>query len=296
MRVFVTGASGFIGRAVVPELLNHGHKVLGLARNDASAEMVAKAGAEPHRGGLDDLESLKSGAKAADAVIHLAFIHDFANMPKSTAADRAAIEAIGEVLAGSGKPFIIATGTMLLSMGGLATEDTEVNRNSAFSDRWKSEDMLRALSKDKQIRGISVRLPPTVHGAGDKGFIPILIDMARRSGSVAYIDDGSARWPAVHRLDAAVLFRLAMEKGTAGAAYNAIGEQGVPMKDISTVMAKHLQLPVESKSVEQARETLGFFALAIGVDNPTSSERTQSELGWHPVGPALLADMEANYF
>ncbi len=296
MRVFVTGAAGFIGRGVVQELLSNDHQVLGLAHHDASAEAITRAGAEPHRGSLEDIESLKSGAKAADSVIHLAFIHDFSDFARVTAVDRAAIEAMGEVMAGTGKPLVIASGTMNMPKGNLATEDTEPVRNTPFSDRVRSEDLVYTLSKEKQIRGSVVRLTPTVHGAEDKGLIPQLINMARQKGFVTYIGDGSARWPAVHRLDAAVLFRLVLEKGTAGATYHAVAEQGVPMKDIMTVVGKHLQLPVEGKPLDEALGTIGFFAHLVGSDNPTSSEKTQRELGWHHTQPGLLADMEANYF
>ncbi|MCJ1302695.1 hypothetical protein MMC08_005499 [Hypocenomyce scalaris] len=296
MRVFVTGAAGFIGRAVVQELLNNGHQVLGLVRNDASAEAITKAGAEPHRGDLEDIESLKSGAKAADGVIHLAFIHDFSDFARVTAVDRAAIEAMGEVMAGTGKPLVIASGTMGAPKGRLATEDTDPERGTPFSDRAQSADSVYTLSREKQVRGSVIRLTPTVHGTEDKGFIPTLIKLARKNGFVTYIGDGSARWPAVHRLDAAILFRLALEKGTAGATYNAVAEQGVPIKDITTVIGKHLQLPVEAKPLNEAVEAIGFFAHVIGSDNPTSSEKTQRELGWHPSQPELLADMEANYF
>ncbi|MCJ1236893.1 hypothetical protein MMC14_004875 [Varicellaria rhodocarpa] len=296
MRVFVTGAAGFIGRAVVQELLNNGHQVLGLARSDENAEIITKAGAEPHRGDLEDITSLKSAAKVVDGIIHLAFIHDFTNMTKSTKVDRAAIEAIGEVIAGTGKPFVIASGTLGMPKGTLATEDTEADRDTALSDRKLSADLIYTLSKEKNIRGSVIRLTPTVHGTEDKGFIPMLRDAARKNGFVTYIDDGSARWPAVHRLDAAVLFRLALEKGTPGASYHAVAEQGIPIKDIMTVIGKHLQLPVEGKPMNEAVEALGFFAHAIGMDNPVSSEKTQKELGWHPTKIGLLVDMEANYF
>ena len=297
MRVFVTGAAGFIGRAVIQELLNNGHQVLGLARSDASAEIITKAGAEPHRGDLEDIKSLKRGARAADGVIHLGFIHDFSNFARATAVDRAAIEAMGEVMAGTGKPLVIASGTMMLPKGKLGTEDTEADRNNPpFSDRALSADLVYELSKEKQIRGSVIRLPPTVHGVEDKGFIPMLINLARQKGVVTYIDDGSARWPAVHRLDAAVIFRLALEKGTAGATYHAVAEQGVPTKDFLTVIGKHLQLPVEGKPMNEAVEAIGFFAHVLGSDNPTSSEKTQRELGWHPTQPKLIADMKANYF
>ncbi|MCJ1392947.1 hypothetical protein MMC18_005819 [Xylographa bjoerkii] len=297
MRVFVTGASGFIGRAVIQELLNNGHQVLGLARSDASAEVITKAGAEPHRGALEDLEALQSGARAADGVIHLAFIHDFTDYASATSTDRKAIETMGEAIAGTGKPLIIASGTLMVPPGKLATEDTEPQRDRLpFSDRALSADSVFALSKEKQVRGIVVRLPPTVHGTEDRGMIPRVIDLARQNGFVTYIGDGSQRWPTVHRLDAAVLFRLALEKGTAGATYNAVAEQGVPMTDITALIGKHLQLPVEGKDMKEAAEAMGFLAYLVGSDNPTSSEKTQKELGWYPTEAKLLADMEANYF
>ncbi|CAD6564334.1 MAG: hypothetical protein ASARMPRED_004381 [Alectoria sarmentosa] len=296
MRVFVTGAAGFIGRATVQELVKNGHQVLGLARNDASAEAVIKAGAEAHKGDLNDIESLKSGAKAADGVIHLAFIHDFQDFAGACATDRAAIEAIGEVLAGTGKPLVIASGTLTCLKGTLAIEDAEPERNTPLSDRVKSADLVYALSKEKQVRGSVIRFSPTVHGAGDNGLIPQLINLYRLKGSVIYVDDGSARWPAVHREDAAVLLRLALEKGTAGATYHAVAEQGVSMKDILTVVGKHLRLPLQGQPVQEAMGTIGFLAHMIAMDNPTSSEKTQKELGWHPTQTGLLADMDANYF
>ena len=300
MHVFVTGAAGFIGQAVVQDLIKNGHKVLGLARSDANVEAITKAGAEPHRGNLENIESLKSGAKATDGVIHLAFMHDFVDgtpdFAKWNAVDRAAIEAMGEVMAGTGKPLVIASGTLMVPWGVLATEDTESVRDHPLSDRAKAADIVYALSKEKGIRGSVVRLSPTVHDVGDKGFIPMIANMARGKGVVTYVGDGSARWPTVHRLDAAVLFRLALEKGAAGATYNAVGEQGVPLKDIMTVIGKHLKLPVEGKPVNKAAEAIGFFAHVVGADNPTSSEKTQKELGWHPKQVGLIADMEANYF
>lgn len=296
MRVFVTGAAGFIGQAVIHDLLENGHQVLGLARNDAHAAIITKAGAQPHRGDLEDPESLKSGAKATDGVIHLAFVHDFNNFARATAIDRAAIAAMGEALAGTGKPLVIASGTMGLPKGDLVTEATEPERNNPLTDRVRSEDLVFALAKEKNVRGQVVRLTPTVHGAGDAGFIPILIRGARERGSVVYIGDGSARWPAVHRLDAAVLFRLALEKGAAGKTYHAVAEQGVRMRDIMALVGTHLRLPVEGKSMEEAAGAMGFFAYVVGADNPTSSARTREELGWAPVQLGLLDDMEANYF
>jgi nucleoside-diphosphate-sugar epimerase len=295
MRVFVTGAAGFIGTATVKELLNHGHQVLGLARSDASADVIAKAGAEPHRGDLEDIESLKSGAKTADAIIHLGFIHDFSNMAHSTAVDRAAIQAMAEAIAGSDKPLIISSGTLMVAKSALATEDDDIARNPGF-DRWKSQDLIKSLSKEMNIRGMSVRFSPTVHGAGDKGFAKIFIDMTRKNGRAIYTGDGSARWPAVHRADAAVLLRLALEKGTAGGVYHAVAEQGIPVKDTMTLIGKRLGLPVEGMSPGEGAAFLGFFAHAMATDNPTSSEKTQKELGWQPNQVGLHEDMEANYF
>ena len=295
MRVFVTGAAGFIGRVVIQELLKNGHQVLGLARSDANAEIITKAGAEVHRGDLKDIESLKRGAKAADGVIHLAFVHDFSDFAGASAVDRAAIEAMGEVFAGTGKPLVIASGTLNVSTGRLATEDTEPERNHPMAVRYESADLVYSLSKEKQVRGSVIRLAPTVHGIEDWGFVPMFINMARKNGSVTYVDDGSARWPAVHKLDAAVLFRLALERGTAGATYNAVAEL-VPVKDILMVIGKQLQMPVESKSLETATASMGMFASLTTLDTPTSSEKTQKDLDWKPSQLGLLADVEANYF
>ena len=296
MRVFVTGAAGFIGQPTVQELIKNGHQVLGLARSPASIEALTKAGAQPHKGDLKDLESLQSGAQASDAVIHLAFIHDFSDFEGVCATDRAAIEAMGNVLAGTNKPLIIASGTLSLPKGSLVTEDTEPSRGSPMEVRAMSADLVYALSKEKQVRGMVMRFAPTVHGAGDKGLIPMMMNSFREKGTVTYVGDGSARWSAVHRDDAAVLLRLALEKGTAGATYHAVAEQGVPMKDILTVVGKGLGLPVASQSAEEAKASGEFLSYVSALDNPTSSEKTQKELDWHPSGLTLLADLEANYF
>jgi nucleoside-diphosphate-sugar epimerase len=296
MLVFVTGAAGFIGRAVVQELLLNGHQVLGLARNDASAETITKAGATPHRGDLEDLESLENGAKAADGVIHLAFIHDFSDFPRAMAVDRAAIEAMGKAMTGTGKPLVIASGTMMLQKGQLATEDSQIDTSNPFSVRAQAADVVYKLAKDDRVRGSVIRLTPTVHDVGDKGMIPGLINAARQNKFVVYTGDGSARWPAVHRLDAAVLFRLALEKGKSGATYHAVADQGVSMKDITSVIAKNLELPTKAMSEHEAAQAIGFLGHLVGSDNPTSSEKTQKELGWHPTQIGLLADLEANYF
>lgn len=295
MRVFVTGAAGFNGKAVVKELINNGHQVLGLARSDKSAEVITSLGAEVQRGDLENIESLKAGAKSADGVIHLAFNTDFGDFMKSTAMDRAAIQAMADEM--EGKPFIYTSGTLATVKDQLATEDMEPDRGmGVLSERVKSEDLVRSLSEEKRVRGSVVRLSPTVHGPGDIGFIPMLKGMAKKNGFITYIGDGSNRWPAVHVQDAAVLFRLALEKGRSGATYHAVAEQGVPIKSTMEAMGRGLGLPVESKSGDEASGAIGFVAYLLGLDDFVSSEKTQKELGWKPTQPGLIADMEANYF
>lgn len=294
MHVFVTGAAGFVGRAVVKELRQHGHTVLGLARSDESAEVIRGLGAEPHRGDLEDTESLRSGAKAADAVIHLAFIHDFTKFEKSTVIDRTVIEAMSEELAG--KPLVIASGTMMYPGGKLATEDSGLEEGSLFAERGKSSTLLNRLSKEIGVHGASVRLAVTVHDKEDHGFIPLLGGLSKKAGIAYYVGDGSNRWPAVHRADAAVLFRLAIEKSLpGGVVYNAVAEI-VPTKEIMATVGKKLQVPVEGKSVEEVTEAYGFFGHALAKDNIVSSEKTQEMLGWTPTHPKLLVDIEENYF
>ncbi|KAM3425491.1 Uncharacterized protein BST61_g7438 [Cercospora zeina] len=299
MKVFVTGASGFIGRAVVSDLVKHGHEVVGLARSGASTEKVKQAGGTVIEGHLEDLESLREGARTCDGTIHLAFVHDFSSaeaFQHATAVDRAAISAMGEEIGGTGKALIIASGTLGFPQGQVATEDTEPERGGPVSDRTKSADLLLQLTKEKNIRGIVLRFSPTVHGKGDWGFIHMLGDAAKRDGFATYIDQGSSRWSAVHRYDAATLARLALEKGKAGAAYNAAAEEGIPMKDIMTAVGAKLNLPVKSKTMEEAQPSLGLFAHIINMDNPTSSEKTRNELGWKPEHPGLLEDIKENYF
>jgi nucleoside-diphosphate-sugar epimerase len=289
MRVFVTGASGFVGSAVVAELIAAGHQVLGLARYDVSAKSVAAAGAEVHRGDLQDLESLRSGAAAADAVIHTAFIHDFSKFAENCEIDRRAIEALGAALAGSDRPLIVTSGTGLLTPGRLATEDTVRPTGSAIP-RVSEQAGLSLVSQG--VRVSAMRLPPTVHGDGDHGFVPILIGLARAKGAAAYVGDGNNRWPAVHRLDAAQLYRLVLEKGTAGAVYHAVAEQGVPFREIAGVIGRRLNIPVVSKSLEEAAEYFGWFAHFAAMDNPASSAQTQQQMGWRPTRPGLISDLD----
>jgi nucleoside-diphosphate-sugar epimerase len=299
MRVFVTGAAGFIGRATVEELHKHGHTVLGLSRNDANDAILSNLGAEIHHGNLDDLESLKSGARAADGVLHLAFNHDFSNYMKSLEGDLAAIQAMGDAISGTGKPLVIASGSLCCVKGKLALEDDEPDREPPFAARQAAADLVAELSKEQGIRGGVVRLPPTVHGEEDRGLIPMFADAARKAGYVTLVGDGANRWPAVHRLDAAALFRLVVEKGRAGGVYHAIAEEDVPMKEIVDIVADAVQAPAQTKTMEEALQGLGFLSVAFAADNPCSSAQTQKELGWNPNGsgkPGLLADLKASYF
>ena len=285
MHVFVTGATGWVGSAVVEDLIAAGHRVTGLSRSDEKAAALAATGATVLRATLDDLDALRSAAKAADAVIHTAFSHDFANIANSAVQDSRAIETLGDALAGSDRPLLVTSGVALLAPGRLAVESDVPPSNPNWPR--KSEEAARAQA-ERGVRAASVRLAPSVHGLGDHGFIPILIAHAREKGVSAYVGDGLNRWPGVHRLDAARLYRLVLETGTTAAAYHAIADEGVAFKDIAAVIGHRLGVPVESRDAAH----FGWFGGFAGADMPASSAQTQSLLGWEPTGPDLLSDLD----
>jgi len=298
LRIFVTGASGWIGSAVVAELLAADHAVLGLARSDASAGAVAAAGAEVCRGDIGDLDVLRSAARDSDGVVHLAFRHDIAftgDFQTAVDSDRSANEAFGEALAGTDRPLAIASGVAGLKPGTLATERDMAEPFPGAGGRVSNERLALALSEGG-VRSISVRFAPTVHGLGDNGFIARIVAADRMAGSAAYLGEGLNRWPAVHRSDAACLVRLGIEGAPAGSVLHAVGEQGVPLREVAEVIGRGLDLPVTSITAEQAGTQFGFLAGFLALDMPTSNALTRELLSWEPSGPGLVADLEQGHY
>jgi nucleoside-diphosphate-sugar epimerase len=305
MRVFVTGASGWIGSAVVPELLGAGHQVTGLARSDASAAALTAAGAQAHRGTVDDLGSLRDAAAESDGVIHLAFKHDLAfsgDFQGAADADRRAVETFGDALAGSDRPFVIASGTLGLAPGRVATErdghdpgPAAAALGSGPQTRLATAGLVLSLAS-RGVRSSVVRLPPTNHGEGDNGFMAALAGIARDKGVSGYIGDGSNRWPAVHRLDSARLFRLALQNAPAGSTLHAVADEGVPIRDIAEVIGRHLNLPVVSISPENAAEHFTWLAGFLAADSPASSALTRELMGWQPTQPGLIDDLDQDHY
>ena len=291
MRIFVTGATGFIGSAVVPELIEAGHQVLGLTRSEAGAEALMAAGAEVHRGELTDVESLRKGAEQSDGVIHLAFIHDFSKFQENCEIDRRAIEAIGSVLAGSNRPFIVTSGLAgLAKPGQLATEDMDLPKDFPFPR--VSEQTAFSL---KGVNAAVVRLPQ-VHDRVKQGLVTYLIALAREKGESAYVGDGGNRWAAAAVTDVARLYRLVLEKNDTGAKYHAVAEEGVPLRDIAEAIGRGLQIPVKSVSPEEAESHFGWLARFAAQDLQGSSAKTRKQLGWNPTGPGLIADLDEMHY
>jgi len=306
MRYFVTGASGWIGSAVVAELLDADHQVTGLARSDASAAALTKAGAQVQRGTLDDIDVLRDATAASDGVIHLAFKHDIAfsgGFEAAADADRRAVGVFGDALAGSGKPLVIASGTLGVSPGRLATERdghaldpaVEAALPAGPRTRWGTAELTLSFA-DRGIRSSVIRLPPTNHGDGDHGFMATLVAIARDKGVAGYMGDGANRWPAVHRLDSAHLFRLAAEKAPAGSTLHAVADEGVPIRDIAEVISRHLNVPTASVAPEDAAGHFTWMAGFIGLDSPASSALTRELMGWQPTQPGLIEDLDKGHY
>ena len=299
MRVFVTGASGHIGSAVVPELLQAGHQVVGLARSDSSAAALAVAGAEVWRGDLDDLGGLREAAGAADGVIHLAFKHDLmaaGEVAAAAAADFAAIEALASALEGTGKPLVISSGTLLLAFAGITGRPGTEADVAPGGGRADAENFVIGLA-GRGVRSSAVRLPPIVHSSLDHhGFAHILIGIARQAGVSADVEDGANRWPSVHTLDAARVYRLALESAPAGSRLHAVADEGIPFRDIAAAIGRGAGVPVASISASDAAERFAFLGGLVGVDNPTSSEVTRKVLGWEPAHPGLIEDLEHGHY
>lgn len=294
MRIFITGASGFVGSAVVRELTAVGHEVVGLARSDAAAQLVRDAGATAYRGDLEDLDSLARAASASDAVIHAGFLHDFAKFKASCELDRGVIAALGTALVGSTRPLIVTSAIGVLPAGHTVTEQT-MPRSPSPNPRAATEEAVRSLL-DRGVNVSVVRLPPSTHGVGDHGFVPILIRLARETGVSAVVEDGHNHWPAVHRLDAASVYRRALERGTPGAYYHAVAEDGVPFRQIAEVIGRRLRVPVVAKRQDEAAAHFTWFAHFAAMNVTASSAQTRAQLQWQPTQPGLLEDIDQPHY
>jgi nucleoside-diphosphate-sugar epimerase len=299
MRVFVTGASGHIGSAVVPELLRAGHQVIGLARSDGSAEALTAAGAEVRRGDLDDLDGLREAAGAADGVIHLAFKHDLmgaGDYEGASAADLAATRALAAALEGTGKPLVTTSGTLMLTFAGITGRPGTEADFASSGPRVDAENLVIGLA-ERGVRSSVVRLPPVVHSSLDHhGFAHILIGIARQAGVSGYVEDGANRWPSVHTLDAATVYRLALESAPAGTRLHAVADEGVPFRDIAAAIGRGTGVPTASISAADAADRFAFLGRMVGVDNPTSSELTRKLLDWNPTHPGLIEDLDQGHY
>lgn len=293
MRVFLTGATGFVGSAVTKELIDAGHQVLGLTRSEKGGEALEAAGAEAHHGTLEDLDRLRTGAETTDGTIHCGFVHDFANFARSCETDRRAIETIGSALAGSDRPFLNTSGLAGMSFGRLSTENDEPAPHA--TPRAPAEGLTLGFAS-RGVRAGIVRLSPSVHGEGDHGFVPMIINVAREKGVSAYIGAGANRWPGVHRLDAARLYRLALENGAAGARHHGVADEGVPTREIAEVVGRRLNLPVRSITAEEAKSHFGWMAFFFAMDLAASSALTRERLGWQPTRPGLPADIDQEHY
>jgi nucleoside-diphosphate-sugar epimerase len=293
MAIFVTGASGWIGSAVVAELLEAGHQVIGLARSEESASRIRALGADVRRGDLDDTAGLAEAAAASDGIVHLGYSHDFSRMAEAAVLDREALQAMGAALEGSGRPLLFASGVLGLAVGRVATEDDQPD--PAVHPR-VANGVTAAAFAERGVRPVALRFPPTVHGAGDHGFVAVLTQVARESGVSGYVADGTNRWPAVHRSDAARAVRLALDKAPAGTAVHAVAEEGVTTRAIAEAIGRGLGVPVESIAPEQAAEHFGWIGGFFAADCPVSSDHTRELLGWDPTGPTLLEDLDAGHY
>jgi nucleoside-diphosphate-sugar epimerase len=293
MRIFVTGATGWVGSAVVGDLLEAGHQVLGMARSDAGAQALAATGASVHRGTLEDLDSLRQGVAASDGVIHTAFNHDFSRFAENAQVEQRAIDALCGALAGSDRPLVITSGIAFLPPDKLATEEDSV---PALGHNPRNPEAMTESWAERGVHAALVRLPPSVHGRGDRGFVAMLTEIARRQGRSAYIEDGSNHWPAVQRFDAARLFRLALEAEVPFRHYHAVAEQGVPFKTIAEAIGRGLDLPVVSLPADAVEAHFGLFARFAGIDVEASSALTRSWLDWAPTGPDLIADIDQGHY